>query len=72
MDIEANDQYTGYWINVANPQQRLTSAELMNLYSGKIRRLEPTSGKQTKQLSMPTTLPWKLAMIGTGRTVLRV
>ncbi|MCG0898635.1 cell surface protein precursor [Lactiplantibacillus plantarum] len=35
MDIEANDQYTGYWINVANPQQRLTSAELMNLYSGK-------------------------------------
>lgn len=35
MDIEANEQYTGYWINVANPQQRLTSAELMNLYSGK-------------------------------------
>ncbi|WEE35339.1 bacterial Ig-like domain-containing protein [Lactiplantibacillus paraplantarum] len=33
-DVPNNDQFTGYWVNSANPEQRLTSAELVALYSG--------------------------------------
>lgn len=35
MKVKANAQYTGYWVNTIDPNQRLTSRELIKLYSGK-------------------------------------